>query len=139
VSGRRDADVTVLARGIDAPGLLTWHGRDRLVETPDLTFESEKLPAIAVDGDAADALVGFLEEEGYTVRRGDVAECALTLRGWQQFDDTDKRTVLRRIEEFDGPIVRIWRWPRGARAALSLTGDVDSMTLLDFLRRPLEV
>lgn len=31
------------------------------------------------------------------------------------------------------------RWPNGARAALAITSDVDAMSLLDFLRRPLEV
>lgn len=135
----RDADVTVLARGIEAPGLRPWYGPDRAVDAAEVTFKNAQLPAIGVEDDASGALVRFLEEEGYTVRRDVSGGCALTLRGWQQFEDTDKRTVLRRIEQADGPLVRVWRWPRGARAALSLTGDVDSMTLLDFLRRPLEV
>jgi len=31
------------------------------------------------------------------------------------------------------------RWPNGAKAALTITSDVDAMSLLDFVRRPLEV
>jgi hypothetical protein len=38
-----------------------------------------------------------------------------------------------------GPQVCLGRWPDDARAALAITSDVDAMTLLDFLRRPLEV
>jgi hypothetical protein len=61
------------------------------------------------------------------------------VRGFQEFGETDKRPVIDAIELDPSPIVRLSRWPRGARCALSLTGDVDSMTLLDFVRRPLEV
>jgi hypothetical protein len=48
----------------------------------------------------------------------------------------------------DGPVddvdqgraaVCLARWPGDARSALAITSDVDAMTLLDFLRRPLEV
>jgi len=57
----------------------------------------------------------------------------------QHFSEDDKLDLVNRIEESDAPLVRLWRWPSGARCALSVTGDVDSMTLIDFLRRPLEV
>jgi hypothetical protein len=46
---------------------------------------------------------------------------------------------MAEVEASKGPLVRLWRWPAGARCALSVTGDVDSMTIVDFLRRPLEV
>jgi hypothetical protein len=55
------------------------------------------------------------------------------------FTPADHRTVTQTLEDADYPLVRIGRWPNGARAALSVTSDVDAMTLLDFLRRPLEV
>lgn len=39
----------------------------------------------------------------------------------------------------DGPQVMLGRWPRGARSVLTITSDIDAMSLIDFLRRPLEV
>lgn len=33
------------------------------------------------------------------------------------------------------PTIWFWRWPNGARSCLSITGDVDSLTLVDFLLR----
>ena len=38
-----------------------------------------------------------------------------------------------------GAEVLLGRWPEGARSALSISSDVDAMSLIDFLRRPLEV
>lgn len=37
------------------------------------------------------------------------------------------------------PDVRLWRWPDGAKSAFSCTGDIDSITIIDFARRFVEV
>jgi len=37
------------------------------------------------------------------------------------------------------PDVELWRWPHGAKSALSCTGDIDSITIIDFARRFVEV
>lgn len=135
-----DADLTVLARGIetDTP-LAAWHDAYRIAPGGSFTFRSEKLPCVGVASGAPPALVHFLEEEGFAVRAGDIADCAIQLDGAIALDDAGKRALLGRIESSAAPLVRLWRWPRAARCALSLTGDVDSMTLLDFARRPFEV
>ncbi|MEX2159794.1 MAG: polysaccharide deacetylase family protein [Dehalococcoidia bacterium] len=134
-----DRDITVVTRGVEGYGVRPWYGRDSIMDTGELSLACEKLPIIGITNNASAALERFLEDEGYVVRRGVVDDCAIVLDGWQEFKQTDKREVLRVIDESRAPIVRVWRWPRGTRAAISLTGDVDSMTLLDFLRRPLEV
>lgn len=40
-----------------------------------------------------------------------------------------------------GGTPQLWlgRWPNGARSVLSITSDIDAMSLIDFFRRPLEV
>jgi hypothetical protein len=63
----------------------------------------------------------------------------LRISGYASFAESDKRGLIDFIEGSDAPLVRLWRWPNGARCAMSVTGDVDAMTMLDFLRRPLEV
>jgi hypothetical protein len=52
--------------------------------------------------------------------------------------DWGEADVLDTIEAAPGPLVRLWRWPRSARSALAVTGDVDALTLRDFIVRSWE-
>ena len=134
-----DPDIAVVARGVDGGAALRpWFGDYQMARGSHFSVRTPKRPAISVDEDASPALVQFLADEGYVVERG-AGDCSLHLGGWQAFEDTGKRAVMAAIDVSDAPLVRIWRWPRGARCAMSLTGDVDSMTIVDFIRRPLEV
>ena len=47
--------------------------------------------------------------------------------------------LLDRLEQLDAPLLRFACWPEKNRAALSITGDIDSVTIQDFFRRILEV
>jgi hypothetical protein len=133
-----DAAATVVGRGVTTDSeLRPWTGRYSLVPRS-TEVRCRTAPWVVVDEDASASLVHFLEEEGYVVRRGKGAG-GVRVKGFQEFGETDKRAVIDAIEADSAPVVRLSRWPRGARCALSLTGDVDSMTLLDFVRRPLEV
>lgn len=134
-----DPDVAVVVRGVDGGAALKpWFGDYQMARGSRFSIRSPKRPAISVDEGASPALVQFLQDEGYVVERG-ASDCSLRLGGWRSFEDTDKRAVVEVIDSSEAPLVRIWRWPRGARCAMSLTGDVDSMTIVDFIRRPLEV
>ena len=136
-----DARYTVLARNVDAgEAFKPWYGWYRAAEAAaDLVVGSEKAPAVGLTEDAPAALEEFLVSEGFAVRRNDLGDCAVVLDGPSSFGEADKRRTLDQIEAGDAPLVRLWRWPNGARCALSLSGDVDSMNIVDFLRRPLEV
>ena len=139
VSGPDDPDVAVIARGVDGGAALEpWFGAYQIARAGDFAIRTPKRPAISVDQDASPAMAQFLVDEGYVVEHG-ASDCSLHIGGWRSFEDTDKRAVMQEIDVSQAPLVRIWRWPRGARCAMSLTGDVDSMTLVDFIRRPLEV
>jgi hypothetical protein len=136
VTAPRCEGLTVLVRNAETePAAAPWYGMDRLVEAADFAVRSPVAPVISLDVDAPAALREFLEDEGYVVGDGG----GLRVEGFTDFAEEDKRRVLDLIEASDAPLVRIWRWPNGARSALSVTGDVDAMTLVDFFRRPLEV
>jgi hypothetical protein len=47
--------------------------------------------------------------------------------------------LVERIEQLDKPLLHFGCWPDGNRAALSVTGDIDSVTIQDFFLRVLEV
>jgi hypothetical protein len=50
-----------------------------------------------------------------------------------------KSKLVQQIEALDAPFVYFGCWPDGRRAALSITGDIDSVTVQDFLLRIIEV
>lgn len=129
-------DATILARGLATNGV--WYDRWSIVE-PGAALESPSPPWISVPRDSSPELAEFLKNEGFVVRLGEPDQAALHLDGWRSFRPEDSRRLLAEIEATTAPLVRLWRWPRRARFAISLTGDVDSMSLLDFLRRPFEV
>jgi Polysaccharide deacetylase len=49
--------------------------------------------------------------------------------------DTPPDVVVRFVAERDADLVRIQPWPAGYRSCLSVTGDIDALTLVDFARR----
>jgi hypothetical protein len=49
--------------------------------------------------------------------------------------DTPPDAVVRFVVERDADLVRLQPWPAGYRSCLSVTGDIDAVTLFDFARR----
>jgi hypothetical protein len=131
--------LTLIARGIEPRRAATrWYGDYHLLDAVTTRIESPRPPVLEVDRASSPKLFQFLQDEGFAVTR-QAGAGGLVIPCWQEFTEEDKRTVLDYIEESDVPLVRIWRWPNGARSALSISGDIDSMTLIDFFRRPFEV
>lgn len=97
-----------------------------------ITVHSPRLPAIGVDPSVPDEVVRFLREDGYLVltRPGD---CALRLSG--PIDPADQLGLRRRIAAAEHPVAVLDRWPNGRRSALALTGDIDALTIQDFVHR----
>ena len=135
VATRLGDSATILVRNVEAPGARDWHGGWKAIE-PGATIQASSGPWVDVAPDSPSELAEFLKNEGFAVRTGSAATC---LSGWAKFRTEDSRAVLATLDECGVPLVRLWRWPYGARCAVSLTGDVDSMSLLDFIRRPMEV
>ena len=78
----------------------------------------------------------FLTEEGFAVERSDQPEFySFYLDGYETFDDSDKIPVLEQIDKCPQPVLRLWRWPFHARSAFTISSDVDSISLGDFVQR----
>jgi hypothetical protein len=81
-----------------------------------------------------ESVVLFLREEGLPCERAtDAAAYGAYLD--VPPDDWDERSILKAIAASSGPLVRLSRWPHGAKSALAITGDIDSVTLQDFVWR----
>ncbi len=95
-------------------------------------------PTIWVPVSCRDEIVDFIRSEGFVVDRSErPAGQAMTLQPELLAADVDRRSLLEHIDSCQHPLFRLWRWPREARSALTISADVDSITLSDFWLRVL--
>ena len=141
---------TLLIRHVsveDQPAL-PWFGNDVRIESDHFTVKATKCPCIGLSGCTPQEIVDFLHEQGYPVVRcpqEEAAKYALYLDVPEGLGSTRKEQFQRRsvlveqIEQLEAPLVHFGCWPDGSRAALGVSGDIDSVTIQDFFLRILEV
>lgn len=128
--------VTLLARNVDT--LLAgkyWDGVWSQLNGTSLTLLSETRPLIGIPPASPPALAGFLRQQGYIVETvEDGRACALFIQR-ERFGHEDEKALVEEIEKSPAPLVRLARWPDGARSALCVTGDIDALTIWDYYLR----
>lgn len=131
---------TVLVKNgkVDVPAEKWFAGYDT-VNDLEFVLESSARPVIGVKPNSSEEAISFLRSEGYPVESGDhPEEYSVYLNDLEWFTRADEKILSRRIEQSDAPLVRYWRWPARARSAISVTGDIDSITITDFVLRIIE-
>jgi peptidoglycan/xylan/chitin deacetylase (PgdA/CDA1 family) len=131
-----DREARIAARGLAVQGE-PWGGPDILVERGSFEAESEKMPVVGVSRRTPPEVRTFLTEEGLPYEDSDErgiygAYVDIADQDWSE------TALLDSIERSPGPLVRLLRWPNGARSALAVTGDIDALTLKDFVLRSWE-
>jgi peptidoglycan/xylan/chitin deacetylase (PgdA/CDA1 family) len=131
-----DEHATLLVRGLEVPRT-PWYGRDERAASPRFETDAPRFPAVGVSRRSPAAVATFLADEGFAVEVSDDpgaygAHVDVADEDWSEAD------VLATVERSQGPLVRLWRWPDGARSALAATGDIDALTLRDFVLRSWE-
>lgn len=128
---------TILVRDVQGDGaLLPWDNVYKRLVMPALNVPVEPRPLLGLDPDAPAQAVCFLQEQGYLLDTGPTAPmCAVYIDSACLSRMSSGVELVRYIEESRGPLVRYGRWPGGARSALSITGDLDALTLLDYAAR----
>lgn len=132
-----DADATVLIRDVctEAP-TRHWADRYRVVDRRSLTVSSRVLPFIGVAPDTPPETIDFLLQQGYIIDRTEQASrCGVYLDRQVLSRLSSELQTIQYIESSDAPLVRFWRWPREARSALAVTGDLDALSLMDYAVR----
>jgi peptidoglycan/xylan/chitin deacetylase (PgdA/CDA1 family) len=141
---------TLLARNAATAGdaASPWHGVIRRLRTHAVVIHAQRMPCVGLSDRTPQAIDAFLYAQGYPVVRGTWAEegrCGLrldlpeglgTTRGAQLERGA---AIVRAVEGSEGPLVYFGAWPDGAGAAISISGDLDSVTIQDFFLRILEV
>jgi len=113
-----------------------WDGAYyRLPSTP-LGVPADPRPFVGVPVNAPADIVSLLENEGYILDRSETApRCGVYLSADTLSKLTDDMQLINYVAKSTGPLVRYWRWPDGAKSALSITGDLDALTLIDYTFR----
>ncbi len=137
VRARGPAGLTLLARNVAVSGpTRPWAGETVRVEGTEVEVEAQpRRPFVGVHPDSPDHVASFLREQGYIVEpahSGDEHACFVRRR---HFDPEDRVPLLTEIEAGSFPLVRLGRWPWGAASALSVTGDLDALTIGDYAAR----
>lgn len=126
-----------------------WYGDEKRIEARDFVVRATPCPILALSPRTPAEVEDFLHEQGYPAISGvekDVQtaySCYLDLpEGLGQ--SREKQIALRselvqKIEALDTPLLRFGHWPSGQRAALAISGDIDSITIQDFFLRIIEV
>jgi hypothetical protein len=116
-----------------------WFDGYQSINTRDFILESKAYPVVGVARDSSLAAVNFLKSEGYIVEMSDQpGNYGIYLNNLAQFHEVDEKPLSEELDKSNAPLLRYWRWPNQARSALSVTGDIDSITLIDFGFRILE-
>ena len=132
------ATILVKNAGVNVP-VKEWFGGYQTVNSRDFVLESTGRPTIGVKPDSSPEAVQLLRNEGYIVELGERSnDYAVYLDDLEHFDKADEKALSNKIEQLDAPLIRYWRWPAQARSAVSVTGDIDSITLADFILRIFE-
>lgn len=125
--------VTLLLRALDVKTAVEpwFDGYQRTSEMP-CVIHSRKRPFIGVSPDTASTLISFLKQQGYVLETSpDPAAYPVYLdRG--SFSRHEERRLLTEIETAHYPLARLGRWPNGARSAMTVTGDIDALTIWDY-------
>jgi len=128
---------TILVRNckVDKP-TSDWTNEYRSINNKDFTIESHTRPFIGVKPGSSKDAIRFLHTEGFVVEESDQPDnYGVYFDNLVDFQEINEKSICQRIELSKAPLLRFWRWPNKAKSALAITGDIDSVTLIDFFLR----
>jgi len=136
VTAQGPEGLTLLARHVQAISPVREWDREYLqADSPLLRFRAARRPFIGVPPGSPAYLIDFLRQQGYIVEPAETPTNHTFYLDRTRFAYEDERALLDEIEQGDFPLVRLSRWPHGARSALCVTGDIDALTIWDYALR----
>lgn len=128
---------TILVKNLDLHGRgAVWDGKYYRLQSETLEVPVCPRPFIGLPDSAPEPVVSFLREEGYILDSSKTArDCGLILEKDLLSSLVNNVELINFIESSTAPLIRYWRWPYGAKSALSITGDLDALSLMDYASR----
>lgn len=115
---------------------LRQEGAERRIEPGVLELTTKTRPCVGVSPGSSREAMQQLQDRGYIIEAGETAgDFAIHLGRLTESSYDATWRQLQRLESFPGPLLRFATWPHGNRSALAVTGDIDALTLWDFVQR----
>jgi len=128
--------LTILTRNINTKAeSKDWDGVYCLVNENSFTVQSERRPFIGVSPTSDEYLSSFLSQQGYIVETAQDDRSHSFFFHREKFERNEEKPLIEGIESSAEPLVRLGRWPDGARSAMCVTGDIDALTIWDYYSR----
>lgn len=132
--------LVVLARGIEVDGpTCAWADGYTLVGGSEGRFACRTRPVLGVSPGSDSRLEDFLRQQGFIVEVAEGGDGFSLYLHYPRFTRLDEGRVLAEIDGSEAPLVRLGRWPHGAKSALCITGDIDALTVWDYVMRLLNM
>lgn len=111
-------------------------GVERTLEPRTFTVDSTARPCVSVAPGTSREAITALTDLGYIVETGERSDgYAVHLGRVENANFATIDACRRVIEESKRPLVRFGVWPKGCRSAFAATGDIDALTIWDFVQR----
>jgi peptidoglycan/xylan/chitin deacetylase (PgdA/CDA1 family) len=131
-AGRAAYAVDIAGSGVhDVAVEVIRPGGEQEVLEPGQTVGSGRRPAIGIGPEISDDFRQCLSNKGYLYEN---TENSASHNVFIQ-RDIQGPELEKILAGADGPVIRLGRWPGRFQAAMAITGDIDCLTLGDFLRR----
>jgi peptidoglycan/xylan/chitin deacetylase (PgdA/CDA1 family) len=113
------------------PKIIVWeHGRHSDIEAGQ-RIACRTRPLVGLHPNTSSDFRRHISETGYLFELSEDSSVYPVYIG----EDIAEADLIRRTRDVMHPLLAVSRWPRPYRSALAVTGDIDCLTLGDFLRR----
>ncbi len=109
-----------------------WAQGYHQILTSEFTISNSGKPWIGLPPSRPESLELYLRHQGFLVEISTEPASFSYFFDQASFKAEDERDLLSSLETGSKPLLRLGRWPDGAQAALSITGDVDAFTIWDY-------
>ncbi len=137
ITAHCDARTTVLVRSDAMVGnrVNIWNDAVKM-DARSWEMESSTKPIIGVHPKSVEKIGPFLRGEGFAFELAEKPQdYSFYVNQKKLFDYTEKKVLLDSINKSTKPLIRFWRWPDQSKYCLSITGDIDCVTVGDFWER----
>jgi len=116
--------------------IVAANGSERKYTERVFEVDSTTRPCVGVSSGSSRDAIAALADLGYIIEVGERADGYAVHLGRVDRSDLAAVEACRRvIDESRRPVVRFGTWPDGCKSAFSVTGDIDALTIWDFVHR----
>jgi hypothetical protein len=128
---------TILLRGLGL-GLAqeAWDENYTWLKSQIFELAHDLRPFVGLASNVPKQVELFLQEQGYILDSSEKSiDCSIYIDDALLTSLPNRVQLINHIEASTEPLIRYGRWPNGAKSALSITGDLDALSLMDYASR----